>query len=81
MNITFENLQDAVYTKDLRITISDAREYFGGCVPGWQAFAATHNFDWKETIRHGVLASKLLETEDVMALNLITFVYLREEVL
>ena len=73
-----EKLEKVVRESDRIITVSDAREYFGGCIPGWQAFSLRFGFDWKETTRRGILASKLLETRDVMAYNLVTHVYNRE---
>ena len=73
-----EDLENLVREKDILITVSDAREYFGGCIPGWQAFSNRFGFDWKETIRRGISASQLLETRDVMAYNLVTHVYTRE---
>lgn len=79
--LTAEMLQSAVTACDLCIKVSDAREHFGGCIPGWQAFAQRFGFDWKETLRHGIPASRLLQTQDVMAFNLVTFVYRREGLL
>ena len=79
MNV--EELEQIVREKDRIITVSDAREYFGGCIPGWKAFSTQFGFDWKETTRRGILASKLLETKDVMAYNLVTHVYTRENLL
>ena len=76
-----EELEQIVREKDLIITVSDAREYFGGCIPGWKTFSTQFGFDWKETTRRGISASKLLETKDVMAYNLVTYVYTRENLL
>ena len=76
-----EKLEQIVKKKDIIITVSDAREYFGGCIPGWQVFSTRFDFDWKETVRRGIPASKLLETKDVMAYNLISHVYSREKLL
>ena len=76
-----EKLEQIVKKKDIIITVSDAREYFGGCIPGWQVFSTRFGFDWKETVRRGIPASKLLETKDVMAYNLISHVYSREKLL
>ena len=73
-----EKLEQIVRETDITITVSDAREYFGGCIPGWKAFSTQFEFDWKETMRRGIPASKLLETKDVMARNLVTHVYTRE---
>lgn len=81
MNIDVETLYKAVTAQDITITVSDAREYFGGCIPGWKTFSTQFGFDWKETTRRGISASKLLETKDVMAYNLVTHVYLRENLL
>lgn len=79
MNV--EELDKIVREKDRIITVSDAREYFGGCIPGWKTFSTQFGFDWKETMRRGIPASKLLETKDVMAYNLVTHVYTRENLL
>ena len=81
MNVTAEALSAAVQADDRFISVADAREYFGGCIPGWRSFSETHGFDWKVTMRHGIRASDLLATEDGMALSLITYVYLRENLL
>ena len=81
MNVTAEKLNTAVQAEDRRIMVSDAREYFGGCIPGWRQFSETHGFDWKTTVRYGIPASSLLQTGDNMALSLITYVYLRENLL
>jgi len=81
MNVTAEQLSAVIQADDKLITVADAREYFGGCIPGWKSFSESFGFDWKATMRHGILASQLLATQDIMALNLITYVYLREELL
>lgn len=64
--------------EDKLITVSDAREFFGGCIPGWRRFAEKHNFDWVQVTRHGLLASELLATKDTMAINLVEHVYGRK---
>ena len=79
MNV--EDLEQIVRETDITITVSDAREYFGGCIPGWKTFSTQFEFDWKETTRRGISASKLLETKDAMAYNLVTYVYTRENLL
>lgn len=79
MNV--EELEQIVRETDIIITVSDAREYFGGCIPGWKIFSTQFGFDWKETTRRGISASKLLETKDTMAYNLVTHVYTRENLL
>lgn len=60
--------------EEIRITVSDAREYFNGCIPGWKTFAETHGFDWKTVVRHGLTAQELLNTNDIMAINLVNWV-------
>lgn len=64
--------------EDKIITVSDAREHFNGCIPGWKAFADQHNFDWPTVVRHGLKASQLLATEDAMAISLVEYVYGKE---
>ena len=63
---------------DRIITITDARD-FGGCVSGWKAFAIAHNLDWKGFIKNGIPTSKLLETEDAMAIELVNYVNKKAE--
>lgn len=65
---------------DLTITVSDARSYFKGCIPGWKSFADAHGFDWPTVVRHGLLASQLLATDDAMASGLVEYVYTRENI-
>ena len=64
-------------TEDKIITVSDARAYFKSCIPGWQTFAETHGFVWKDVVRHGLKASELLATNDAMAIALVEYVYTR----
>ena len=64
--------------EDKIITIKDAREYFNGCIPGWQSFAEIHGFEWPTVVRHGLKASELLATDDAMAISLVEFVYGRK---
>lgn len=64
--------------EDKVITVSDARSYFKGCIPGWQSFAEAHGFDWPTVVRHGLLASQLLATGDTMAEELVKYVYDRD---
>ena len=73
--MTSEELRILVQADDRRILIKDARAYYKGCIPGWEAFANTHGFIWKDVIRHGLLASELLATDDIMAVNLVKYVY------
>ena len=63
---------------DRRITITDARE-FGDCIFGLKAFAIAHNLDWKDFIKNGLPASKLLETGDAMAIELVNYVNKKAE--
>ena len=65
--------------EDFVVTIADARAYHGGCIPGWQTFAETHGFVWKDVVRHGLLASQLEATEDAMAIGLVEFARKRRE--
>ena len=64
-----------VTNDDRLITVSDARQCFGGCIPGWRRFADKHDFEWQTVVRNGLLASELLATKDAMAITLVEFVY------
>jgi hypothetical protein len=68
-------LQELITEDDRRVTVSHAREYFHGCIPNWQIFAAAYGFDWKTTVKQGLLASELLKTEDALAIQLLNYVY------
>ena len=70
------NLEDPETLK-IVITISDARDYFGGCIPGWKTFAEVNNFEWKNVVRSGLTCKELLDTKDEMALGLVKFVLAR----
>jgi len=70
-----EELLTLVCVEDIRITVSDAREYFGGCIPGWKLFAELNGLDWKYVLKHGMLASELLAIDDAMVFNLINHIY------
>lgn len=72
---TFIELQQCVEKEDKKITVSEARECFGGCIPGWKLFAETYNFDWVTVRKQGLLASELLQTQDTLALELLNFCY------
>ena len=72
-------IHDLVQKEDKIITVSDARNFFKGCIPGWQTFAETHGFIWKDVVKHGLLASQLLSTNDAMAQQLVEFVYSKGE--
>ncbi len=71
-------ITEAVNEKDVLITVSDARQHFKGCIPGWKYFSDAHGFDWVDVVRHGLYASQLLETDDAMATSLVEYVYKRE---
>lgn len=77
--MNLQELQAAIDTEDKIVTISHAREYFGGCIPGWKGFSEAHGFEWKYVIRHGLLASQLFATNDAMALGLVNYVYTGEK--
>lgn len=58
-----------IYPKDLRI--------IPGCVKGWRLFAERNNIDWKEFCKNGIQASKLLATNDSLAINFVEKLYER----
>lgn len=68
-------IEDAVALEDRVVRIKDARKHFKGCIPGWQMFSERHGFVWKDVIRHGLLSSQLLATNDAMATELVKSVY------
>lgn len=70
--------QEQIALHDLLITVSDARCFFGGCIPGWKTFAETYGLDWKVVTRHGLLASQLMATGDAMAISLVCHMYEKE---
>jgi hypothetical protein len=69
-----------MFTEDKIITVSHAREYTprGGCMPGFRAFVESHGFDWRDVVRNGILASKLVATGDTRAIGLVAWVYTNE---
>ena len=67
-----------VAEEDMVITVSDAREYLGGCIPGWKQFAEANNLNWKQVRKHGMKASELLAINDLMATKLVIYVYGRK---
>lgn len=71
---------DKIAIEDKVIVISDARAFFNGCIPGWKAYAEAHGFDWPRVVRHGLLASQLIATNDAMATSLVEYVYSRDDV-
>ena len=72
------NIVEIVNEKDFIVTVSDARQHFNGCIPGWKSFSDTHGFCWADVVRHGLLASQLLATDDAMATSLVEYVYNRD---
>jgi hypothetical protein len=76
-----ERLREVIEQTNLQLTVSDAREYFGGCIPGWNAFSLAHGFDWKQVVRHGLSARDLLSTKDSMAIGLVIYKYKLEKLL
>lgn len=74
-----KKIMDIDFEKDNRIiTFSDARYYQKGCVNGWRSFIISHGFDWKTSIKNGILAQELWQTEDSMAQDLVRKVYERK---
>ena len=63
----------------VRVTMQDARIYQNGCVAGWQAFVETHGYSFKDVVKHGLTAQQLIDTDDVMAIELAYAVIQREE--
>ncbi len=72
------NIVEMVNEKDVIVTVSDARQHFNGCIPGWKAFSDAHGFCWVDVVRHGLTASQLLATNDAMAISLVEYVYKRD---
>lgn len=54
----------------MKITISDARK-LGYCSIGMRRFAEHHNLDWSLFLKEGLDENILLETKDVLAVNLV----------
>lgn len=73
--MTKEDILEAIALEDLVVTVSDARNYFNGCIPGWKSFAVAHGFVWVDVVRNGLLASQLMATNDSMAKELVEYVY------
>lgn len=55
------------------ITISDMRRV-GFCVSGVRRWFAAHNLDFKDLLKNGIPASKLLATEDALGKKVVDFV-------
>ena len=72
-----EELELLILIEDKFITLRDAREV-GGCLFGWEAWSNANGFDWKNTLRFGILASDMLKTEDARAEELVFHVYKRD---
>jgi len=52
------------------ITINDARKA-GYCVNGMRKWARHHNLDFKDFVKNGLPASKLLATGDQLGINIV----------
>ena len=76
--MTTEELHILISIQDKRLTVSDAREFFHGCIPGWKTFSDLHNFNWVAVTRHGLLASQLMATQDAMAISLVNYIYSKD---
>ena len=55
---------------DVIVKLQDARELHGGCVDGWKLFIETQGYNFKEVVLHGLTAQQLIDTGDIMALEL-----------
>jgi len=60
---------------DRVITISETRNHSPGCVAGWREFIEGNGFDWKASIRNGLLASQILSMKDARADALVIYKY------
>jgi hypothetical protein len=78
MILSNNELEILIQKEDRRVTLSNAREHFGGCIPGWVAFSDTHRFVWVDVVRHGLLASELFNTNDAMAISLVNYIYTKD---
>lgn len=56
--------------KDVIVRIQDARDIHGGCIEGWKLFVSSHGFDFKDVVRNGLTAQQLINTGDIMAIEL-----------
>lgn len=54
----------------MKIKISDARK-LGYCSIGMRRFAEHHNLNWSAFLKEGIEEEVLLETGDVLAVNLV----------
>jgi hypothetical protein len=54
----------------MKIKISDARK-LGYCSIGMRRFAEHHNLNWSQFLKEGIDEKILLETNDLLALNLV----------
>lgn len=61
------------------VTMQDARIYQNGCVSGWKTFVESHGYSFKDVVQNGLTAQQLIDTGDVMAINLAHAVLNREE--
>jgi len=56
--------------EDFLVTMRDVRAA-RGCSRGARMFAERHGLDWKEFLKDGILASRLVATGDAMAINIV----------
>lgn len=63
---------------EIIVTLQDARAVQGGCVSGWKEFLTMHGYDFKEVVLHGLTAQQLIDTGDIMAIELANVVIARE---
>jgi hypothetical protein len=66
-------------SSDILITIRHARAC-GLCSQGSREFAKRHNFDWRDFVKNGIPASKLLATNDAMAQKVVEFAKTQPEI-
>jgi hypothetical protein len=62
------------------IKMQDAREFQApnGCVPGWTVFVESHGYNFKSVVLNGLTAQQLLDTNDIMAIELVNYVLKRD---
>jgi hypothetical protein len=55
---------------DIIVTMRHVR-HLNYCSAGGRAFFERHNLDWKDFLKRGISASKLVATNDAMALKIV----------
>lgn len=56
--------------EDFIVTVNDVRRT-GRCVKGLRRWAELHGLDFRDFVTNGILASKLLATDDHLAFDII----------